>query len=788
MIKNYLNLAFRNIWRNKGFSFINISGLIIGMASALLILLWVHNELSYDRFHSKQDRLYQVWSNDTINGKVRSMTFTPEIMAPTLKIDYPEIEGVSRVRWTRNLLSLNTPDKKLLSTGAIVDQDFLSMFSFPLQFGNIKNVLSDPNSIVLTQQLATKLFKNENPIGKTVVMGNSQNYIVTGILKNLPNNTQFNFIEYLTSYDKETLSGNIDKDWSNFSVSTYVLLNPNTSEETINNKLKTIIHQHTSNVEKTEEFLYPVSQLWLYDKFENGKAVGGRIETIRVFILIAVFILLIACINFMNLSTARSEKRAREVGVRKVIGASKVSLIIQFMSESLLYAFISGVFALLVVLLVLPAFNSLVGKQLSIEFNNLSFWLSGIGFIMFTGILAGSYPAFFLSGFKPILAIKGRIKNSNTMLAPRKLLVVLQFTFAIVLIICTLVVTQQVKYGQQRKTGYDMNNLVHIILNDEMEKNFNIIKNDLLTSGYATSVTKTQSPLTENWSYGLSLRWQGKDPNLQVQVNRYTTEGDLVKTAGLKLIRGRDIDIKNHPSDSGACLINETAAKLMKFKDPIGQLIYDDEETWQIVGVIGDFIQESPYASVKPLIVKGPKSWMGTVIVKLNDNNSRTTNIAGMESIFKKYNPAYPLEFHFTDDAYTNKFNNEKLTGKLTALFSALAIFISCLGLFGLSAFLAENRFKEIGVRKVLGATVTSLTILLSSDFIKLVIVSIFIASPFAYFISNQWLKSFQYHIGVSIWIFIITGALAILIALLTVSYQAIKAALMDPVKSLKSE
>jgi ABC-type antimicrobial peptide transport system permease subunit len=786
MLRNYFKIAARRLFQNKNFSFINIGGLMIGMASAMLILLWVQNEVSHDRFHKNLHRLYEVWSNDKIEGSIRSLTNTPEIMAPTLKKDYPEIEDVTRLRWTRNLLAVGD-DKKLLSTGAVVDRGFLNMFSFPLVKGNKQTVMSDPHAMVITQKLAKKLFDDEEPVGQVVRMGNSQNYTVAGVLKDLPNNTQFDFIEYLISYDLETQQGNIDKDWSDISISTFVSLKPNTTAEQVNAKIKDIIPQHTNFSQKTQEFLYPVSQLWLYSQFENGKVSGGRISLVRTFVIIAIFILLIACINFMNLSTARSEKRAKEVGIRKVVGAQTKSLIFQFLCESVAIAFVAGVLAIGITELCLPAFNTLIKKQLAIEYGNLYFWLAGISFILVTGILAGSYPAFFLSTFKPYVVLKGTFKKIGAFVTPRKILVVLQFTFAIVLIICTIIVAQQVKHAQNRRSGYERDHLVHIYMNDEMGKHFSLIKNELLNSGAASSVSAVQAPLTQNWSSGLQLKWEGKDPNAVVQVNRYTEEGDLVKTAGMQLIAGRDIDVKNYPTDSTACLINETALKLMNFKNPIGQVIYDEPESWHVVGVIKDFILESPYQPVRPMIIRGPKEWMGVILIRLNGNNS-TKNLSIAEKIFKKYNPAYPFEYTFTDEEYAAKFADEKLIKKLVALFSWLTIFISCLGLFGLATYVAESKTKEIGVRKVLGATVINITSMLSVEFVKLVATAILIASPIAWWAMHNWLKDFDYRIKIPWWVFAAAGIVCLLIAVLTVSVQAVRAAIANPVKSLRTE
>jgi ABC-type antimicrobial peptide transport system permease subunit len=785
MIRNYFKVAWRNLVRNKSFSIINISGLAIGMAGAILIILWVQNEVSHDRFYHNLDRLYEVWSNDRINGSIRSLTNTPEIMAPSLKKDFPELERVTRLRWTRNLLS-DAGDKRLMSVGAVVDSDFLAMFDFPLISGNAAYALSDPHGIVITRNLARKLFNTDDPIGRTVRMGGAEIFKVTGVLKDLPNNTQFDYIEYLCSYGQQ---GNVDSDWTDISIATFVQLKPNASPEGVNAKLKDIIPQHTHGIQKTQEFLYPVSQLWLYSQFENGKAAGGRITYVRIFSTIAMLILLIACINFMNLSTARSERRAKEVGVRKVSGAMAHSLVGQFIGESVLIASISAMLAIFLVELSLPGFNQLTGKQLRIEYDNIYFWLSGIAFVLFTGLLAGSYPAFVLSSFRPVSVLKGVVNKVNATALPRKILVVLQFSFAIALVICTLVITKQIKYAQQREIGYEGRHLINIfIYEDSLRVSFDRLKNELLASRAASSVALVNAPLTENWSSGLSIKWQGKNPSTRVQINRQAESGDLVQAAGMKLVLGRDIDIRKFPSDSTACLINESAVHLMNFKQPIGQLIYDDPVEWHVVGVIRDYIQESPYQPVRPMIIKGPKAWMGVILVKLNSARSTSRNLAEIEKIFGKFNPDYPFEYTFTDEEYGRKFNIERLSGKLAGLFAGLTIFISCLGLFGLAAYMAHSRTKEIGIRKVLGASVGNIFLLLSKDFVRLVGISILIASPLAWWVMNNWLANFDYRIGIPWWIFLLAGLSSISVALFTVSYESFKAAVANPVGSLKTE
>jgi putative ABC transport system permease protein len=786
MLRNYFITALRNLLRNRVYSLINISGLAIGMACAVLILLWIQNTVSVDRFHAGIDRIYGVYGNDEYGGKIQSGSPTPEIMAPGLKNDVPEIDKVARVDWGNDLL-FTVGDKSLKVHGNTVDADFLSIFSFPLVDGNPQTALIDPYSVLLTQKEARVIFGNEEAMGKIIKVDNGENFKVTGILKDLPNNTAFDF-DYLLSYNFKSIKHYIDSDWTDVSIRTFVTLKPNVSFTVSNEKIKNVILLHSGHKSKTTEFLYPLSRIHLYGNFDNGKETGGLINTIRIFMLIAIFILLIACINFMNLSTARSEKRAKEVGVRKVAGALKGALISQFLTESVFIALVAGILAILIVQVSLPAFNTLTGRKLFVDYTNPYFLFSSIGFILLTGLLAGSYPAFFLSAFKPAAVLKGSFKKINALVTPRKVLVITQFTFAIVLIICTLIVEQQVKYAQGRDLGYNKNGLGYVYLEGDDYKNYASIKNELLNTGVASSASKTMAPITQNWSSGISMNWAGKDPNTKIQINRYTADADLIKTMGMKLVEGRDIDVKDYPSDSTACLISEAAVKAMGFKNPIGQMIFDDPISWHVVGVIGDFVLESPYEPIKPFMVKGPKYGGNVIHIKFNPQHTTSQNLAAAEKIFKKYNPAYPFEFHFIDEEYARKFSNEQLAGKLAGLFAALTIFISCLGLFGLATFMAENRIREIGVRKVLGASVSNITFLLSKEFVKLVLISIFIASPIAWWAMDKWLGSYDYHVGLGITTFLVAGGMSVIIALVAVSYQSIKAAVSNPVKSLRME
>ncbi len=788
MIRNFFKVAFRSLWRSKGYSAINLIGLAIGMASAIIILLWLQNEISYDQFHEKKDRIYEAWNKARFDGKLMCWNTTPKILARTLERDLPEVEQAVRVNhWGTFLFNLG--EKKWLIHGSQVDSNFLDVFSFPMIKGNPKTALKELYSIVITEKMATTIFGKEDPMGKTIRVNSKDNLTVTGILKNLPNDTRFDF-EWLTPWSYLRKNGEDDSYWGNNSTTTYVLLKQGASIAHAQEKMK-VIKQHYDDEakhDKWEMFLYPLSHWRLYSNFENGVETGGRISFVRLFTIVASFILLIACINFMNLSTARSERRAKEVGIRKVVGAQRSSLITQFIGESVLLAFIAGVIAIGIVQLSIPGFNQLTDKTLYIPFGSIYFWFSGIAFVLFTGLLAGSYPAFFLSAFKPVSVLKGTFKKVSALVTPRKVLVVLQFTFAIILIICTIIVTQQIDYAKNRQTGYNRSNLIYFYLSDNIEKKYTALRTDLVQSGIAASVTKISAPLTQSWSDGWGQDWEGKDPSDRTDFRRYNEDGGLGKTAGLTFVAGRDIDPSAYPNDSLAMVINESALKVMKFKNPIGQFVKDNGKTWHVVGVIKDFILESPYEPTKPMLIYGPKAWFNIVLVKLNKEKTISQYMDMTQKLVLRYDPNYLFVSNFVDEEYARKFENEKRTGILSGLFAGLTILISCLGLFGLATYMASARIKEIGVRKVLGASITNIATLLSKDFIILVLISLLIATPVAWLAMHAWLESYPYRIAISALVFIGAGLLSILIALLTVSFQAIKAAMANPAKSLRTE
>ena len=795
MIRNYFKTAWRSLIAGKSFSLINIAGLAIGMAGSVLILLWLRNEISFDKFHPNKNNLYEVYVlTSNTDGHPYAVNATSQPLGPALKHDFPEIAAFTRV-WNLNSWLLSANNKNLISPrGFIVDSSFLRMFNFPMVEGNIATQLRDNHSIIITESLAKKLFGNEDPIGKIIKTENTDNFTVSGVLKNPPVNTRFQF-DYLLSWTYRTTQNdgyaNETERWLSNNTSTFVLLKPNTDLSALNQKISDITRRYTGHNDVWTHFLFPLKKWHLYSEFENGKSVGGRIDTVRVFGIIAAFILLIACINFINLSTARSEKRAKEVGIRKVVGAGKSLLIGQFITEAFLTACIAGAMALLIVQLVLPSFDLLINTQISIPYGNFYFWLYAFLFILFTSLLAGSYPAFYLSSFKPVSIFKQQFKRSNAAVTPRKVLVVLQFTFAIILIVSTLVVRNQIKYAQDRDKGYSNNNLLHVEFVGDIDKNYSLIKQELINSGIATSVTKSMTGIVDGGAHTWGLRWQNENPpDTNTTITLYSEDADLVKTARLHLIAGRDIDIYKYRSDSSSVILNETAVKLMGFKDPLGQIIDEpyNNRRLHVVGVVKDYIIGSPYDKVPPVVIDGPGAWFTGMQIRFNPGLQTNSAIAKTEQIFKKYNPAYPFDYKFVDEEYAKKFDDEQRIKTMAGLFAALAVFISCLGLFGLSAHVAESRIKEIGVRKVLGASAFSITKLLSLDFVKLVFIAIVIAAPIAWYAMNRWLENYTYKINIGADVFLVAGLLALMIALITVSFQAIKAAMTNPVKNLRTE
>ncbi|MFD2968211.1 ABC transporter permease [Sphingobacterium bambusae] len=788
MVRNYFKIAWRSLRKNKGFTAINILGLAIGMAAAMLIFLWISSEVNFDRFYPNTDRLYAVGTREPLDNEISVFFSTPKPLAPVIKDEFPEVTNSTRVSRINGFLF--TVDTKKLTTrdAAFVDSTFLEMFGLPLLSGDPKTALIDPSSIVLSEDLARKLYGTTDVIGRNLALDRNEVLTVSGVIKPVPSNSRFASWEYLLPWTCMEKLGYADENWGNSSVLAFVELEPQADLPAVQQKMQKILQRHSADL-RSESFLQPLSEKYLYSKFENGKAVGGRIEMVRVFTIIAGFILLIACINFMNLSTAQSERRAKEVGVRKVIGAQKHTLVAQFLTESFLLTILAGIFAILLLLLALPAFSQLVDRKLSIDFSSWKFWSLFGAFIVLTGLLAGSYPAFFLSSFRPIKVLKEKFQQIQGKISARKILVVFQFVIAIIMIISTLAIRQQIQHGQDRESGYQKDNLVYIPEKGDISKNIHLIKQALMEQQIAASVTRTMSPLTERWSGWNGFTWEGKDPKSMLQFNRQTADDKLVQTAGFTLVEGRDFDLNKFPTDSNAAILNESAIQIMGLKDPVGSYIMDGGSKFHIIGVIKDFIQESPFDPVMPLVFEGANGFgMQTMHIKFNPSLSTKEALERTEQVFKTFNPDYPFEYSFIDEEYAKKFDESQKTGKLASLFAGLTIFISCLGLFGLSAYMAENRIKEIGIRKVLGASVFSLTRLLSGEFLLLVSLACIIAFPIAFWMMDNYLTKFTYRIKIGPEIFITAAATALLITILTVSFQSIKAARANPVDSLRNE
>lgn len=780
MFKSYLKASWRNLIRNKGISLINITGLSIGLACAILILLLLHREFSYDQFHVKRDRIFQLYTGSVVDGKMQYDQRTPMLLAPVLKSNFPQVEEITRTNWERNFI-LTVGDRHLQMTGLITDTGFFRIFTFPLKVGNPETVVSSRRNIVITEKLAKMLFGNTEAMGKLIRVDSNAFFKVTGVMKDYPTNTQFG-CDYILPWTYMKEVGWENTNWKDNTIATYVLLKPGVSEKTADARFRHTLHTQLSE-DTSELFLHPLRKLWLYSNFDTG-----QIKTDRLIGMIGGIILLIACMNYLNLNTALSIKRGKEVSIRKISGAKRSVLIFQFLSESIIIALISGVIALIIAQFSLHWFNTLMNEQLSIPYNDFYFWLAGVGLILITGVIAGIYPAFYLSAHKPINTLKGTGKAASTFFTPRKVLVVLQFTSAITFIVSTIVIFNQIDFARKRYSGYNSGHLVYVYIQGDINKNYQLIKNELLKNDAALIVTRSNSPISDIWSAD-SYSWSGKDPNEKINFDEFHTDNDFVNATGLQIISGRDIDVNIYPTDSTAVLINESAEKVLSFKDPIGQTLKSSAGSWHIVGVVKDFIAESPFAQTPPMIIQGPKNyWFGAVTIKLNKKLATNDNLKKIEEVFHKYNPDYPFACYFADNAYAGKFEDQQSIGTQAAIFGGLSILISCLGLFALATYTAESRIKEIGIRKVLGASTAAIAVLLAKEFLNLIAISFLIASSISWWVMNKWLQGFSYRINISFFVFFVAGIVTVGIALLSVSYQSMKAALANPIKSLRTE
>ncbi|MGZ3776728.1 MAG: ABC transporter permease [Mucilaginibacter sp.] len=804
MIKNYLKVAWRNLVKNKATSLINIGGLAVGMAVVTLIGLWVWDELSFNTYHQNYEHIAQVRARlrDTRTGETGVNSSLQFPMVTELKTNYKNnFTHVVMASWdVDNILS--AVDKKLSRTGLYMDPDAPEMLTLKMIHGS-RTGLNDPYSIMLSESTSKAFFGDANPVNKVMKINNKLVVKVTGVYEDLPLNCQFKDLKFVSTsalwiIDNPWIKERAMTDWQNHFLKIYVEINPNTDFATVSYNVKDAELKNLGNLKEQAKqnpqvFLLPMSD-WHLHNFKRGQADTGPLQMLWLVSVIGGFVLLLACINFMNLSTARSEKRAKEIGIRKTVGSLRRQLVGQFYCESFLIVLLSFLLSVTLVALSLPWFNDLSGKLVKAPFESPYFWLLSTAFVFITSLVAGSYPALYLSSFNPVKVLKGTFRVGRFASIPRKVLVVTQFTVSVALIICTIIIYRQVQVAKNRPVGYTRDGLIMIEKkSSDFDGKYDLLRSQLKNTGVVSEMSESFGKVTEIASGNGGFKWRGKDPNLDDQFGTLPVTFEYGKTVGWRFVQGRDFS-RAFITDSNGMVINESAARYMGLKNPVGEDVswkFQDQPVkyYKILGVVKDMVMESPYAPAYPTVFM-IKGHVGTsqINVKINPNVSASEALSKIEGVFKKIIPSAPFEYKFADREYAAKFAGEENVGRLAAVFGGLAIFISCLGLFGLASFVAEQRVKEIGVRKILGASVTNLWGMLSKDFVLLVIISQVIASPIAYYAMNKWLQHYQYRTNVSWWVFALTAAGAIAITLLTVSYQSIKAALANPVNSLRSE
>ncbi|HWI90135.1 MAG TPA: ABC transporter permease [Flavisolibacter sp.] len=795
MLKNYLIIAWRNLLKNKIYSIINVLGLAAGMAVAILIALWIWDEVTYDKCHANHNQLAQVMTTYTDNdGKMGTGPAVCMPLGDELRRKYgSDFKNISMASWNFDHV-LAMDQKKINASGMWVESNFPSMFSVRMLKGNI-NALSDPSTILINASLAKTFFADADPINKTIRLDNKENFKVAGVFEDFPHNTTLYDTKIFIPWKKYITTEKWLKDaatqWNNHSWQAFVQVADHIDIDKETKKIKNVamVHKNAKTEGIEEAYLFPMDKWRLYSDFKNGKPTDGRIQFVWLFAIIGIFVLILACINFMNLSTARSEKRAKEVGIRKTVGSVRGQLIGQFLSESVVVAFVSLAFSIIFVMLLMPLFNKLADKSMALPWTNAIFWVIIVAFTFITGLISGSYPALYLSRFEPIKVLKGTFRVGRFASLPRKILVVIQFTFSIALIIGTIIVFKQIHHAKNRPVNYRSEGLVSINMSTpDLVKHFDAIRSDLIATGVVDNVAQSSSPTTGVWSNQIGYNWQGKDPNSLPSFGTIAVTEEFGKTIGWQIKEGRDFS-KDFATDSLAMVLNESAVRLVGMKHNIvGETIQFNDKNYTVIGVIKDMIMESPYKPVTPTVFLCDHTWANIITIAIKQGAPIKSSLSKIGDVFKKYNPEAPFYYTFNDEDYAKKFADEERVGKLATFFTILAIFISCLGLFGLASFVAERRKKEIGIRKVLGASVYNLWHMLSKEFALLVFISCFIAIPLAWYYLNGWLKQYEYHTTISFWIFIASGIGALVITLLTVSFQAIKAAIANPVKSLRTE
>jgi predicted permease len=787
MLRNYIKIAWRNLIKSKVYSFINITGLAAGMAVAFLIGLWIWDELSFNHYHRHHARIAQVMDSQTFDGQTNTSMEVAVPLADVLRKYKDDFHAVALSSWDYNHV-LSVGDKKISEPGVWAQPELPEMLTLVMEKGS-RSSFKDPSTILLSRPLATALFGDADAVGKIVKVDNVVSLKVGGVYEEPPANSSFHDTKFMLPWYNSAFGQNqLVSNWDAHGFMLYVQLRDGADFNSATARIKDIPQQHRAKVLE-QIMLHPMDRWHLYGEFRDGKEAGGRIQFVWLFGIIGGIVLLLACINFMNLSTARSEKRAKEVGIRKTAGSTRNQLIAQFLSESLVLASAAFVVSVIIVQISLPLFNHLADKQISIPWGNSLFWTTALGFTFITGLVSGCYPAFYLSAFRPVEVLKGSFRAGSLAAIPRKTLVVFQFTVSIALIIGTIVLFQQIQFAKDRPVGYSREGVFSVVMStpEIYAANYNSLRNDLIGTGAVQDMARASSAPTEVENTISGLEWTGKPPTANPNFGAISVTHDYGKTLGWQLEDGRDFS-REFVTDSNAVILNESAAKLTGMKHPVGEIMKVNQKPVTIVGVVKDMVMQSPYTPVQPTLFFLNYGFANFIIVRMKPSLPVRQALSKIEPVFSKYNPGSPFVFQFTNEVYARKFSSEQRMGQLATVFAILAIFISCLGLFGLASFVAEQRTKEIGIRKVLGASVFSVCGLLSREFMSLVLISMLIATPLAYYFMHTWLQRFEYRIGIPWWIFPVTGAGALAIALATVSIQAMRAALADPVKSLRTE
>jgi len=788
MLKNYIKITFRNLWKTRGYSFLNIFGLAIGIMVASLIFLWVEDEVNYDDHFENKPYIHMVKSLQTYEGHTYVFSSNPGPLAPGLKEDFPEIEHVARSNWeTKALFDLG--EKTIFENGRFVDEEYLHIFSVDFIAGVAEQSLSKPEQVVISESMAMRFFNRTNVVGETIRVDAENQLTISGVFADLPDNVSVSF-DWLRPYQVYFSQNSWLEHWGANALQTYVQIKPNTDLAALNEKIYDFIQKKSGNDGFTSKLrLYPMERWHLYQVFDkDANEIEGSIKYVRLFSIVAWIVLIIACINFMNLATARSQKRAKEIGVKKVVGAGRWGLVRQFISESILLAFLAGILAIALATLALPYFNSLVDKELGLGLDLPQHLLFLGGIILVSGLIAGSYPAFYLSSFDPVGVLKGLAVRSGGANFVRRGLVVVQFAASITLVVCSMLIYMQIQHAKSKDIGYDRNGLITTTVYPKVSAHYEAIKHELTQQGLVEKVGQSTSSILGLGSNTSDYFWEGKDPNVDILITVDDANGEYFETIGLKMLAGRTFK-QDIQADSGNVIINKALATIMGITDnPIGKTISRSWGDFTIIGMVDDFMTTDVFWADEP-VVFSPLLNAGRVLsMRIPANTDLAGALPRIEAIFKKFNPEYPFEYRFIDEQFDHMFRTEALVGELSRIFSIMAILISCLGLFGLAAYTAERRTKEIGIRKVLGASVLGLTNMLTKEFVLLVGVACLIAFPLSYWMMENWLDNYSYRIEISWWVFGAAGVLAMVIALITVSTQAIRAAVSNPVYALRDE